>query len=233
MTRISSPTGKKLLIALPVKTTPIYTERMEWCKETWLKDSPVDWKGFTDEELGLIEIDQHDNANDPIRTWRTKLMSQWAYDNGYDYMFRVDNDAYVWLHRLLACGFEKHDYQGWCLPGGTAHGGIGFFLSRKALSVVKDAPIERYRDGKFWGDLWAGTQLKKAGIDCHRDTRFLDGSTDYAHHGNIFADELPLDHPYISIHPVGTFENMKAIHERFKDLPTETVPPQYQFWHVA
>lgn len=209
-------------------------ERIEWCKETWLKDSPVDWKGFTDSELGLTEIDQHDNLNDPIRTWRTKLMSKWAFKNGYEYMFRVDSDAYVWIHRLLACGFEKYEYSGWCLPGGTAHGGVGFFLNRLSLERVMEAPVERFRDHKYWGDLWAGTQLQKFGVKCHRDTRFLDGSSGdiTIHHGNILADELPLDHPYISIHPVGDFENMKAIHERFKHIPAETIAPEYQIFNT-
>jgi hypothetical protein len=227
----------KLLIAIPVKSSQMYRDRMNVCEATWLKNCGVDYKGFTDADLGLVEIDQHHNETDPIRTHRTQRMAKYAYDNGYDYVFRTDTDSYVWVNRLLACGFEQHDYMGWrlnipqtgdwCLR--TAHGGIGFFLSRRAMKVIINAEVDRYGDGKFWGDLWAGHKLWKAGIECHRDTRFLDGSGHPHHHGNIFADELPVDHPYISIHPVPP-ENMLAIHKRFKNLPAETVPPTVQLW---
>lgn len=238
----------RLLVALPIKTDQQYTDRFAACEATWLSRAAslgIDYKGFTDAELGLVQIDQHNNAVDPIRTQRTKGMAKYAYDNGYDFVFRVDTDTYVWLNRLLASGFEKYDYMGCCQNTGqgpfngnlgewstqTAHGGDGFFLSRKAMKVIIDAPVSRYADGKFWGDLWAGDQLWKRGIHCKQDTRFLDGSGHATHHGNIGADELPADHPYISVHPVLPIENMYAIHERFKDLPANTIAPKFQLWH--
>ena len=238
----------KLLIAIPVKTSPHYAKRFEICKETWLKNVPPDgatdavfceefpvcYKGFFDAELGLTEINQHDNAHDPIRTWRTKLMVKYAYDNGYDYIFRVDSDAYVWINRLWTCGFQNHDYMGWCLqaPQGewcvnTAHGGVGFFLSRKAMEIVMNAPVEKYADGKYWGDLWAGQQLYKRGIHCHRDKRFLDGSSHEGHHGNIGLSDLPLDHQYISVHPIHP-PAMAEFHRKFARMPAETVEPEKQ-----
>lgn len=234
----------KLLIVLPVKSGQggaHYPIRWEMCQSTWLKDSPVDFHGFTDADLGLTEIDQHQNAIDPIRTLRTQLMVRWALERGYDYLFRTDTDTYVWVNRLLACGFEKHDYMGWCVgfprhleqdwAMNTAHGGVGFFLSRKAMEIVANAPVEKYVDGKYWGDLWAGHQLWKQGIYCHQDTRFLDGSSgNHAeHNGNISADELPLDHPYVAIHPV-PFANMQAIHDKFKNIGAETSVPAKQLW---
>src|ERR1043166_753992 len=103
----------RLLIALQVKSEKSgahYPIRWEMGKNTWLRDSPVDFHGFTDDELGLKEIDQHKNEIDPIRTHRTQLMVRWALEHGYDYIFRVDTDSYVWVNRLLACGFEKYPY---------------------------------------------------------------------------------------------------------------------------
>ena len=219
---------------IPTKTAPLYAERAKICEQTWLKDCPCDYKFFSDADLGLTEIDQHKNDIDPIRTMRTKLMVKYAYDNGYDFVFRVDSDAYVWVNRLLACGFEQWDYSGWCLQAqqgewcvNTAHGGVGFFLNRKAMEIVMNAPVERYADRKYWGDLWAGHQLYKRGIHCHRDTRFVDGSSHKGHQGNIHPEELPLDHQYVSVHPIHPPE-MLAFHERFKDLSAETVPPAKQ-----
>jgi hypothetical protein len=234
----------KLLIVLPVKSAKggaQYPIRWEMCQSTWLRDSPVDFHGFTDDELGLVEIDQHNNAIDPIRTHRTQLMVRWALEKGYDYIFRTDTDTYLWVNRLMACGYEQHDYMGWCVgyprhlekdwACNTAHGGVGFFLSRRAMQIVADAPVDKYLDGKYWGDLWAGHHLWKHGIYCHRDTRFLEGSSgDHAQHdGNISADELPLDHPYIALHPVPAL-NMPAIHEKFKGIGAETTAPELQIW---
>lgn len=235
-----------LVIVIPTKTHPMYAERMTACEATWLKDSSVAYKALSDSDLGLVEIDQHDNANDPIRTKRMIGMVRWAYDEGYDHLFRTDTDAYVWVNRLLKCGYENFDYMGfcrdriqprysgrpdeWCIV--TAHGGIGFFLSRRAMEILLNAPVERYADGKYWGDLWTGHQLWKHGINCHRDTRFLDGGRTAvsSHHGNITPDDLPENHPYISIHPVNPISNFYALHERFKDLPAETMPPAKQLW---
>ncbi len=234
----------RLLIALPVKSEKSgahYPIRWEMCQSTWLRDSPVDFHGFMDAELGLSEIDQHNNALDPIRTLRTQLMVRWALEHGYDYLFRTDTDSYVWVNRLMACGYEQHDYMGWCVgyprhlekdwAMNTAHGGVGFILSRRSMEIVATAPVEKYSDGKYWGDLWAGHQLWKHGIYCHRDTRFLEGSSgDHKQHdGNISAEELPQNHPYIALHPVPAV-NMLAIHEKFKHISAETVAPELQMW---
>jgi hypothetical protein len=231
----------ELLIAIPTKSGEHYAARAKACCDTWLKDCPCDFKMFSDADMGLTEIDQHDNVNDPIRCHRTKLMVKYAYENGYDNIFRVDADAYVWINRLLNSGFEQHDYMGWCLDypkhletdigRRTAHGGIGFFLSRKAMQVIVNAPVERCIDGKFWGDIWVGEQLWKRGIYCHRDTRFLDGSYPPQHQGNIAAHELPLDHQYISVHPTDPITNVYEIQKRFPRLSDQTVPPERQLWH--
>jgi hypothetical protein len=57
----------------------------------------------------------------------------------------------------------------------------------------------------------------------------LDGSSHANHHGNIAANELPLDHQYIVIHPVNPCpDNFYSIYERFKTMSDETVPPEEQ-----
>lgn len=223
----------RLLIAIPIKNENEgrnYRERSVACEATWLKNSPCDYKFFTDAELGL------DPKRSDIRPMRTKLMCKYALEHGYDYVFRTDSDAYVWVNRLLACGFEQHDYMGWCIdykerfnPRRTAHGGIGFFLSRRAMQIIVDTPPFRCVDGNYWGDIWTGEVLAKNFIRCHRDTRFMDGSGSSLHHGNIFAHELPENHPYVSIHPVPV-ENMFGIHERFPVMSAESIAPVEQLW---
>jgi hypothetical protein len=225
----------KLLIAIPTKTEPHYEDRLAACWGTWLKDvcpafqshlypnESVYWKSFSDANLGLTEINQHDNANDNIRTLRTKLMAKYTYDNGYDFMLRIDADAYCYVNRLLASDVFNYDYVGNCLDypkhleidtgRRTAHGGAGFILSRKALAIIANAPVERCVDKKFWGDIWVGEQLWKNGVYCHRDMRFVDKGD-----GHFNQDQLPLDHGYITIHPLEPAEML-----RIKPLPAETV----------
>lgn len=230
----------KVLIAIPTKTAQYYSDRAVACAATWLKDCPCAYKLFSDHSLGLTEIDQHNNEVDPIRTWRTKLMVSHAYEHGYDFVFRVDADAYVWVNRLLASGFEKWDYVGYCndVPDDgshwcrrTAHGGLGFFLSRLAMKVIVDAPIEKYSDGKFWGDMWAGQQLHKAGISCHRETRFVDASLTpvpgipvHIPAPGFTPAYLTPDHQWISIHPIGEIQSLYDIHAAFPQMSDKTVP---------
>jgi hypothetical protein len=234
--------SKHLLIAIPMKTEQRYRDRAIACANTWLKDCACDYKCFSDADLGLVEKSQYDNAHDPIRTNRTRMMSKYAYDNNYDFLFRCDTDTYVWMNRLLACGFEQHDYMGWCLDYPkhleidrglrTAHGGAGFFLSRKAMKIVSDTPPSLCSDGKFWGDIWTGEILWRHGIHCYRDTRFLDGAQSFkTHHGNIYPNELPSDHPYIAVHPcpASVLYEMKA---KFPEVSAITVPPVSQLWEV-
>lgn len=211
---------------------------MPACLDTWLKDSPVDYKFFSDADLGITLPDER------MRPLRTKGMVKYAYDNGYDFVFRTDTDAYTWINRLLASGFENYDYMGWCLPYPrhleisankgmrTAHGGMGFTLSRKAMKIVVETEPWKQSDGIYWGDIWTGEVLWKNGIYCKQDTRFLDGSNgpDEIHHGNIFAHELPEDHPYITIHPVPA-ENMYGIYKKFPKMSDETIAPKKQIWN--
>ena len=183
----------KLLIAIPTKTAPEYLERAAACEATWLKDCPVDYKFFRDTDWGLDE-------NDPlVRQKRMKVMCRYALDSGYDFVFRVDSDAYVWVNRLLRCGFEQHDYFGWtrdrCV---NAFASVGFFLSRRAMQVVVDGRhFPNNREGDYWGDVWTGELLKEAGILLHKDERFLDGLG----RQDIPPDTVPADHDFISLHP--------------------------------
>jgi len=210
----------KLLICIPSKTDPLYLQRQAVCEATWLKDSPVPYRFFRDAELGLDETDPL------IRQLRMKRICQYALANGYDFIFRTDSDAYVWVNRLLLCGYESQDYMGYCLNypehlGGnrTAHGGTGFFLSRRAMQIVVDGEHFPAGNGTYWADIWTGELLKKHGIRCYRDTRFLDG------YGNedISPDMLPANHQYIAIHPVS--EDSQRAFFTLGPVSDEATPP--------
>jgi hypothetical protein len=70
---------------------------------------------------------------------------QWALDRGYEYIFKCDSDTFVDVPKLLASGFEQHQYCG--LMGdegagkGIAHcpsGGVGWWLSARAAKAFLD-----------------------------------------------------------------------------------------------
>ena len=64
----------------------------------------------------------------------------YGLSNGYDYVFRVDSDAYIKVQKLLATDFSQYDYSGWhnarCFH---AYASTGFFLSRNAMKLILSA----------------------------------------------------------------------------------------------
>lgn len=66
----------------------------------------------------------------------------WALARGYDFVFKIDADTWLDVPKLLAAGFEKHDWVGLMgdkgASGGVGHctsGGVGIWLSRKAMQT--------------------------------------------------------------------------------------------------
>ena len=101
---------------------------------------------------------------------KVREVVRWAYDQGYDHLFKVDTDTYVDIPRLLASGFEAHDYAGHPFPRDgwmQASGGAGYWLSRRAMEVLKDAPVTN-----IYEDTWVGEVLCASGIRLHPDERY-------------------------------------------------------------
>jgi hypothetical protein len=71
---------------------------------------------------------------------------RWAYDKGYDYVLKCDDDVVVKPKELLASGFNQHDFVGCqepaCKPGEikTPYG-FCYWMSRKVMKLVIDAPL--------------------------------------------------------------------------------------------
>src|ERR1700746_293306 len=80
------------------------------------------------------------NVDDSYRGLPQKLVAvcQWARTEGYDFIYKSDDDAYVVPERLLASGFEHFDYLG-RLRGPSGNypapycSGFGYWLSRRAV----------------------------------------------------------------------------------------------------
>lgn len=153
------------------------------CRETWLKDSKVDYKFF-------FGRGQHENplpdevtldCDDAYSGLACKVQSsvRWALENGYDAFFKVDDDTYVRPERVLTAGFERNDFTG-VLLGATdryhehayARGGTGYYLSKRAMQALATAPIPNPDiPSEYAEDSWVGKTLLKAGIECENDNR--------------------------------------------------------------
>lgn len=102
-------------------------------------------------------------------TGKNLLALKWALEQGYTHMFIGDTDTYVSVPRMLASGFEEHDYAGRRCDEGHAGQGCGFMLGAKAVKACMDInPI-----GHSWFDMMIGLHLRDAhGIHLHDDPRY-------------------------------------------------------------
>lgn len=209
----------KILIALPLKTSNEYLDRMIACEATWLKDvlhaneicggrycngepcqrdetcpCPVRYKGFRDSELGL------DENYSLVRQKRMKGMCAYAIANNFDFLFRVDSDAYVHLDRFLASDAFQHEAWGWAGNASTnsLNGGLGFVLGRCAMNAVLAS--EHFNAGSdkvsWYGDLWTAALLRRAGIPIARTPLMQDGQ------GSDDIQPEQVQPGMISIHPM-------------------------------
>jgi hypothetical protein len=72
---------------------------------------------------------------------KTKGICNWMLEQGYDFIFKCDCDTIIMPDRFKTCGYENFDYSGRFYGGapgtpGTAAGGWGYFLSRRACEFV-------------------------------------------------------------------------------------------------
>jgi hypothetical protein len=163
---------KNALIAIVTCGQPRYRERLAIQRKTWVPAAEAagyDVVAFDGEKLGVPD----DYLSLPLKT---KALCGWALGKGYDSMMKTDDDCYVNVANLAV---PREDYAGLFLPrndcGSVAMGipplpngtirydyasGGAYWLSRKAMGMVADAPFY----GDWAEDRWVGQVLGKAGI---------------------------------------------------------------------
>lgn len=84
---------------------------------------------------------------------KTKAICAWVLKQDYDFIFKCDCDTNIIPESFKTCNYENFDYSGRFYGGppgtpGTAAGGWGYFLSRKAMGIVQtfDYPITASED---------------------------------------------------------------------------------------
>jgi GT2 family glycosyltransferase len=115
--------------------------------------------------------------------YKLREICRYALREGYDYVFTPCDDVYVDVYRLSTSEFKGHDYIGNLWNGNPyAHGGPGFWLSKKACEIIANAPVTSTHD-----DEWVGMVLAEHGIFGHHDTR-------YAYDSDVLQDDTVAMH---------------------------------------
>lgn len=109
--------------------------------------------------------------------YKTRFSLLWALEHGYDWIFRIFSDTYVFPDRLADSSFFLHEFSGRsfeCPPcvshpkqSHTApHGGMGYWLSARAAMLIAQDQVSH------WGeDTDIGYWMWQHGIELFHDPR--------------------------------------------------------------
>lgn len=141
-------------------------------RETWIQDIPegVDHRFFfgRSDKREPEEDEVFVDCKDDYRSLPMKVKGamQWAYEHGYDYVFKTDDDVYVQPERLMASGFEKWPYSGFSfLEYGAV--GLAYWLNRDCVKLAaEDVPVIEAEDS------WISQLMKRNNVPFHHDSRY-------------------------------------------------------------
>jgi len=157
-------------------------------REYWVPDvkDKFDYKFFygsgTHDPIKSDEVIM--SGDDAYRGLASKIRNTciWALEHGYDGLVKVDDDT-AWIANRIAKAvkndWSKYDYIG-RRNGPTdkyhtcnyARGGTGYYLSKRAMQILADAPEPNPDDPKdFAEDSFVGRHMIEAGIECGNDER--------------------------------------------------------------
>lgn len=120
--------------------------RVQALRDTWLKDVAAfpnaTYKLFYGGSNGRTPLPDEvflacpdDYAALPQKTL---AICKYAVANGYDMVFKADDDSYVWVDRLIREGLSGlWDYAGY-MNGQVASGGPGYWLTDRAFKIVAE-----------------------------------------------------------------------------------------------
>ena len=192
------------MVSYPVRPK---MDRRTAIKQTWLNDVDIPYKWFFgaspmakaagDDETFLYCPDGYYHL-----PYKTRAIARWAVDNGYDRVFKVDDDTFIYWDRFKTgpAFAEEVDYcgGGW-EPYTYAFGGC-YTLAGKMLHAVADADIPA---GTWGEDCWVGDVAKKNGIALTKDPSYLYGRVNPHTNIQVVEDEVLLaDHSYSVVNPM-------------------------------
>ena len=145
-------------------------------RETWILRIPagVDYKVFLgpSERTPLPDevFVQCDDSYGGLPS-KVKAVMGWAYDHGYDFVAKVDDDVILSFPEWLNSGFQNHDFTGhtnddrikFLIPWGFC-----YILSRKAMAFIKDHSLPANNND----EAWVSSVLAWNGIFLHHESRY-------------------------------------------------------------
>lgn len=139
----------------------------------------------------------------------------WALKNGYDYVFKADDDGYLYVDRLMRIDYEKWDQIGFsnCTHGLGSKcgcyitGGAGYFLSKRALQALVGTPLNTGSPHKWAEDWQTGQVLRAKNMRRTGHPGFLPGFD--KHFVNV--DEVAANDKIVACHAV-TPEGMHTLY---------------------
>jgi hypothetical protein len=254
----------KVVAAILTAHHPSRWHYRQIARAQFLVDSPIPYKFvFGDavhegdwERTGLRDEEILHSPGSDMKTHlhlKNQAACRWALDQGASYLWRAMDDTWFWPDRLLKAGLESFSYAG-LFPcklqlGGVFktpmryfdffHGGVGIWLSRKAMEMIVAATwredyfaawpktldigfgLHLPTPDRLWDDFWLGEVLK--GELAWDDPLRMQPVEVYGANGiSIFEDDqlFTNDNPdrVLSIHDPGV---VKKNDSRFDDLMQE------------
>lgn len=155
-----------------------YRERRDASRRTWLRAvTPEAYAFFMGGETAPVrepcETDcVYLGCGDGYQdlTFKVRAIVRWALERGFSHLFKVDDDTYIDPWKLLASGFEQHDYCGWTRGRRYCHGGAGYWLSRRAMELIATDPEPAPDPAE---DVYIGKLLQAHGVAMVQDKRYL------------------------------------------------------------
>ncbi len=101
---------------------------------------------------------------------KIRLIVRWAYEHGYDYVLKCDDDVILDSEKMLASDFTGYDFVGRGNDTRTYPVPLGFcyWLSRKAMELLIDAELPNNNND----EVWVTSNLAKGNIILHNDDRY-------------------------------------------------------------
>lgn len=173
----------KILIAIVSCDKPKFRARMQAQRDTWIPDvKGADVRFFVGGGTAQHPDEVVLGCNDDYKELPEKCrrMFAWALSNGYDWVFKCDDDCYVRPERLLAAVPPKHQHYVGRYRGGDKKlspwcSGFGYWMSKHAMQIRVNGSYRHHAE-----DVCTGAILLAAGIVGVKDHRYIVHRSGYA-----------------------------------------------------
>ena len=152
---------------IAIKGCVAHVDRYKAQLDTWIKGNEILCWYFTGPSL---------DVPDGYESLPAKTKAICAACLKQEFVFMCDTDTYVSVPRLLASGYEQHDYSGYVLDTLAIPycSGPHYWLSNRALRILAEADWSQYPIPGYTTceDVMVGSVLRAHGILPHHDHRY-------------------------------------------------------------